>query len=231
MKAISKPDYNNSSNGEVLPNHSSLLDSPKPQIKQPQQTRGTRNSPANSPSAQLRTNSIGAAQNPRTNRGSALTSRVSASPGSSPSSRGPGRTPQTRRRELALQASAEKRSSSGSPRNVPKTSHKSTYDSTNNTVNKRPRKSDTRPYSGARGAKRTSLVNANNLPNIVTSTYGEDRNSSVTANDENEKFGKLWKVKTIEQGMVRIPTHFLEGLIRKEAIETFFDIQEKPVAR
>ena len=48
---------------------------------------------------------------------------------------------------------------------------------------------------------------------------------------EKEKFRQLWDVKTIEQGMIRIPTHLLEDLIHKESIEKFFRLEEKPVAR
>jgi hypothetical protein len=48
---------------------------------------------------------------------------------------------------------------------------------------------------------------------------------------EETKFDGLWDVKTIENGLIRIPTQLLEELISEESIEKFYDIEDTPVAR
>ena len=48
---------------------------------------------------------------------------------------------------------------------------------------------------------------------------------------EETKFDGLWDVKTIENGLVRIPTQCLEELISEESIEKFYEVEDKPVAR
>jgi len=41
----------------------------------------------------------------------------------------------------------------------------------------------------------------------------------------------LWESKTIEHGLVRIPAHRLEELIRAERIDKFYEVEETPFAR
>ena len=45
------------------------------------------------------------------------------------------------------------------------------------------------------------------------------------------KFRRLWETREVEQGMVKLPTEILEGLINKEDISNIFELEEKPVAR
>jgi len=55
--------------------------------------------------------------------------------------------------------------------------------------------------------------------------------SRISTSRERTKFDDLWQYKTIEHGLIRIPTHRLEDLIRAESIEKIYDVDEKPVAR
>ena len=48
---------------------------------------------------------------------------------------------------------------------------------------------------------------------------------------QSEKLEALWKHRRIEQGMVKIPTNWLDDLIRKESIENFYIVEDTPVAR
>ena len=66
-------------------------------------------------------------------------------------------------------------------------------------------------------------------PQISVDSDGNDR--SLKIRREKTKFDELWDCKTIEHGLIRIPTHRLEDLISKENIDKFYDIDEKPVAR
>lgn len=110
-----------------------------------------------------------------------------------------------------MQANAEKRSPSGSPRNTPR--------ATNNGVPRRSRKSVT-SSEGASARKRS----VTQPPQVVEPKV-------VIVDEVQEKFKQLWKVKTIEQGMVRVPSNMLEDLINKDSIGSIFDLEEKPVAR
>ena len=54
-----------------------------------------------------------------------------------------------------------------------------------------------------------------------------------TQEDEEEraKFDRLWDVKSVDQGRVRISPRMLDQLIRKENIDKFYIVEDKPVAR
>ena len=54
---------------------------------------------------------------------------------------------------------------------------------------------------------------------------------STDEDEERAKFDRLWDVKTIEDGRVRILPQMLDDLIRKESIEKFYIVDDKPVAR
>ena len=54
---------------------------------------------------------------------------------------------------------------------------------------------------------------------------------STDEDEERAKFDRLWDVKTIEDGRVRILPQMLDDLIRKENIEKFYIVDDKPVAR
>ena len=78
----------------------------------------------------------------------------------------------------------------------------------------------------ARGRLKKSTLKAH-IPPPPPPPPPPDRFSTADQGPEldetQKKLMELWKVKTIEQGMVRVPTHFLEDLIHKESIEKFFD--------
>ena len=54
---------------------------------------------------------------------------------------------------------------------------------------------------------------------------------STGEDEERAKFDQLWDVKTVEQGRVRISPKMLDDLIRKESIDKFYIVEDKPVAR
>lgn len=169
-----------------------------------------------------------------TRTGSSISKRLPASPGGgSPASTGAGRTPQTRRKELVL-SSNERNSPGGSPRNVARNSPSTT---TKRAI--KPSSQDDHGSSG-QGRKRANRPSLSGAPPFSGGNGGGSSESvetvamSVTAaveDEEQRKFKELWGMKTIEQGMIRVPTGKLQDLIHKDSLETFFDLEEKPVAR
>ena len=151
---------------------------------------------------------------------------VPASPGSG--SPGAGRTPQTRRKELALSTS-ERNSPGGSPRNVARNSPSAT---TKRARKPAPSEDHSTSNSGRKRANRPSLSGAPPFTTVGDAVETAQAVPATTVDDEEQrKFKELWKVKTIEQGMIRVPTGLLQDLIHKDSLETFFDLEEKPVAR
>lgn len=128
-----------------------------------------------------------------------------------------GRTPQTRRKELALQP--QQNSPIGSPK-------------TNNNVKKNSTTSRKNSLNGSCGRPTISSTNRRqrNARNSATSSSAVKETAAVKLREET-KFDGLWDVKTIENGLVRIPTQCLEELITKESIEKFYEVEDKPVAR
>ena len=74
-----------------------------------------------------------------------------------------------------------------------------------------------------------SIQNLRVSPQISVDSDGNDR--SLKIRREKTKFDELWDCKTIEHGLIRIPTQRLEDLISKERIEKVYEVDEKPVAR
>jgi hypothetical protein len=68
-------------------------------------------------------------------------------------------------------------------------------------------------------------------PQISLDSEGNDRSASKVLRREKTKFDELWDCKTIEHGLIRVPTHRLQDLISKENIDKFYEVDEKPVAR
>ena len=54
---------------------------------------------------------------------------------------------------------------------------------------------------------------------------------STAEDEERAKFDRLWDVKSVEQGRIRIPPKMLDDLIRKESIDKFYMVEDRPVAR
>ena len=161
---------------------------------------------------------------------------------------GPGRTPQTRRKELSLQqqpASFDTRSPVSSPRtaNSPRVSTSTSQQSKKSRrsqeedqlpVRKTSTSSLTKESNSRSGSRKSPLrSNVQNLrlsPQISLDSEGNDRSSKYFRH-EKTKFDELWDCKTIEHGLIRIPTQRLEDLISKERIEKVYEVDEKPVAR
>ena len=123
-----------------------------------------------------------------------------------------GRTPQARRKELAL---PQQNSPVGSPKNN-NNQKKNSTSSRRNSLN-----------GGSCGRPTISSNNRRHRPRTSVSTVKE---APVKLREET-KFDGLWDVKTIENGLIRIPTQCLEELITKESIEKFYEVEDKPVAR
>ena len=124
-----------------------------------------------------------------------------------------GRTPQTRRKELALQNSPV-----GSPKN--------------SSSKKGP---EPRPPPPQGQARKNSLKNSQN--SLGNRRQPRNRGLSATTPHspvklrEETKFDGLWDVKTIRNGCVRISPQLLDDLITKDSIEKFYEVEDNPVAR
>ena len=123
-----------------------------------------------------------------------------------------GRTPQTRRKELALQNSPV-----GSPKN--------------SSSKKGPEGPRPPPPQG----RKNSLKNSQN--SLGNRRQPRNRGLSATTPHspvklrEETKFDGLWDVKTIRNGCVRISPQLLDDLITKDSIEKFYEVEDNPVAR
>lgn len=176
-----------------------------------------------------------------------------------PPSGGPGRTPQTRRKELTLQQPGSDNrytSPSGSPRtsNAPRVNSGgvpalAAPPTTQTTKRSRRQAEAAEPITPPVRKTSTSSLNNNNNRGSTgkssrkSSSHPHSRSSPPASLDpdavdrsaklvhrERTKFDGLWDSKSIEHGLVRIPTHRLEELIRAESIDKFYDVEEKPVA-
>ena len=80
--------------------------------------------------------------------------------------------------------------------------------------------------ASAKGCGNVSATSANE---------GSNRNNTPIIEppglSQSEKLDLLWKNRTIEQGMVKLPINTLDDLIRKESIEKFYIVEDAPVAR
>ena len=153
-------------------------------------------------------------------------SKKSSSHGTSSPIGSAGRTPQTRRKELALQNSPQ-----GSPKvnNVKKNSSSTTNTRKNSSAGLKNNNNNKRSRAGVgttRALNSTSAVETKtNHEKVVPPSL-----PSLKLREET-KFDGLWDVKTIDNGLVRIPTQCLEELISRESIEKFYEVEENPVAK
>ena len=175
--------------------------------------------------------------------------RSKKGPTSSPMSTGTaGRTPQTRRKELALPQN-QPNSPMGSPKNQNQINNSSTVKKTStvsNSANSRKNSLNGNGSSGHttsrtttsktnrrthrdRGLSTTSTSNSNS--NHTQNNSNSEKNSNRQMQREETKFDGLWDVKSVKDGLVRLPTKCLEELITKESIEKYYEVEDTPVAR
>ena len=215
-------------------------------------TRNNGSSPTNlSPSRPIR-NSCSTSAAGRSTHGSNVigggskkgTSNTSSS---SPIGQGrPGLTPKTQRKELA-----PVQNSNLTPQGSPKINNNTTT-GTGSTTTKQQKTSSSTSTSVV--SRKNSSKN-NNINKRSSSTGGGGSGGpsarpslshtsagqpSSTQNNittptiklrEETKFDGLWEVKTIDNGLIRLPTQCLDNLISKEGIEKYYEVEPKPVAR
>ena len=171
----------------------------------------------------------------------------------SPASRtGPGRTPQTKRREFSL-STTEKSSPTGSPRarEPPPTAKPSTYTRTKHNRHKpealqannnNPSQDDSSRKSS--NSSQDSGIGRDVKPNAARSERTRPRGGrqppvirtvSPEAVDievsHRKKFEELCDVKNVELGIVKVPRELLNDLIHQGDIESYYDVEAVPVAR
>jgi len=190
----------------------------------------------------------------RTNPASKRNGTQGASPSPGPATRGspaprtastgPGRTPQTKRRELSL-TQAEKNSPTGSPRtrdaakpaaprkqapsrqkpdeaNPAESCRKSSNSSQDSGIGR-----DIRPAGGRQDRTRPAVAKAKNNNPIIRTTSPETVEIEVS---NRKKFEELCDVANVELGIVKVPAELLDDLIHQGAIENYYDVEAVPVA-
>ena len=80
--------------------------------------------------------------------------------------------------------------------------------------------------ASAKGCGNVSASSANEGPSSNNTTIIDPPGLS-----QSEKLDLLWKNRTIQEGMVKLPVNTLDDLIRKESIEKFYIVEDTPVAR
>ena len=174
---------------------------------------------------------------------------------SSPMSTGTaGRTPVTRRKELSVQPQI-------SPMGSPKNHSQNTISNTNNHISEKTvsKKNSTTsssrknslngngngPSSGSQttGSARsgTSGSSANRRHNrgrglsttkeIIKENLMKREEKWVDSGREVTKFDGLWDVKSVKDGLVRLPIKCLDELITQGGIEKYYSVEDTPVAR
>ena len=53
----------------------------------------------------------------------------------------------------------------------------------------------------------------------------------MKSNREETKFDGLWDVKSVKDGLVRLPTKCLDELVTKDSIDKYYEVEDTPVAR
>ena len=206
--------------------------------------RNISSSPTNlSPSRVALRNAAGASAVGNSSSGRSSGGNGSKKGSSSPMATNAGRTPQTRRKELALQ---QQNSPTGSPKNSSSTVKKNSTTSRRNSLNNNGNnhsnygRNSTTVNSNANNRRhRGRGLSASNLASTADSTADSkvdlkghhNKNNHPVKLREETKFDGLWDVKTIENGLVRIPTQCLQDLITRDTIEKFYEVEDKPVAR
>ena len=174
---------------------------------------------------------------------------TAAGPGAVPT--GPGRTPQTRRKEFTL-AAAEKNSPVPSPRNVTKTLSSGNIRKTGTVKSKSDREVNQNANyeessrKSSNSSQDSGIGRETKLSRADRSRSGHSQTKSAkptpiirTISPEfvdvevsnRKKFEELCDLKNIELGIVKVPPDLLEDLIHKENIEKYYEVEEVPVAR
>jgi len=211
--------------------------------------------PENSPVRSTQLTSSGSRSGSTPTRGRGKVTKSQSSPivtkaGEKPVT-GPGRTPQTKRRELTtvtnITAQLDKSSPSGSPRNVNRTSCGSgssrkpgsirSKNEQNRDVNSN-NEETTRKTLSLHDSKSTRTKSSGNISKSLRNSasarhISPERNNVDDLSSEvssRKRFEELCDIKNIEMGMVKVPPEILEDLINKENIEDHYDVDELPVA-
>ena len=199
-------------------------------------TRNNGSSPTNlSPSRPIRNScsTSSAAGGGRSAHGSSIVGGGGSKKGttssisSSPIGGRPGLTPKTQRKELAPVQNSN--TPQGSPKinnnTTKKTSSNTSVSRKNSSKNNNINKRSTGGGGGPSTARPSSL-------NTSAAAGPSTQNTTPTIKlREETKFDGLWEVKTIDNGLIRLPTQCLENLISKEGIEKYYEVEPKPVAR
>lgn len=193
--------------------------------------------------------SQGVSPGPSSRGSPAAQSRTTTAPG-------PGRTPQTKRREFSI-SHGDKSSPGGSPRSRPEpvksanaaavsrkpasSAHQRANRSEDNNPTETCRKSsnssqdsgigrDLRTVTATAGRQDRNRQNRTGRahPPIIRTTSPESVEVEVS---HRKKFEELCDVKNVEQGMVKVPGELLDDLIHKGRIENYYDVDDVPVAR
>jgi len=159
---------------------------------------------------------------------------------SSPMSTGTaGRTPQTRRKELSVpQQQNSPMGSPGSPKNQNSTVNKKTSTSSSSSSRKNSLNGNGNSSSAAGGStntRSTTSSNANRRHNrgrgLSTTLSIPKEEKIVKSTREATKFDGLWDVKSVRDGLVRLPTKVLDELVNKGgSIDKYYHVDEIPVA-
>ena len=157
---------------------------------------------------------------------------------SSPMSTGTaGRTPQTRRKELSVPQ--QQNSPLGSPKNQNSTvTSKKTSLSTNSNSRKNSLNGNGNNSVGSSNTRSSTSSSTNRRLNrgrglSTTSSKESEKNHEkiVKSNREETKFDGLWDVKSVKDGLVRLPTKCLDELVTKDSIDKYYEVEDTPVAR
>ena len=158
---------------------------------------------------------------------------------SSPMSTGTaGRTPQTRRKELTVPQ--QQNSPLGSPKNQNSTvTSKKTSLSTNSNSRKNSLNGNGNNSVGGSNTRSSTSNSTNRRLNrgrglsTTSSTKESEKNHEkiVKSNREETKFDGLWDVKSVKDGLVRLPTKCLDELVTKDSIDKYYEVEDTPVAR
>jgi hypothetical protein len=169
-----------------------------------------------------------------------------------------GRTPVTRRKELSVQPQI---SPMGSPKNlsqntisntnnhIEKTvSKKNSTTSSSNSTTSSSRKNSLNgngPSSGQTTGSARSGTSSNSAANrrhnrgrglsttkeIIKENLVKREEKWVDSGREVTKFDGLWDVKSVKDGLVRLPIKCLDELITQGGIEKYYSVEDTPVAR
>ena len=161
---------------------------------------------------------------------------------SKPNVTGPGRTPQTKRREFSVPQN-EKNISNVSPRSRESEKPQARASNQNRSKNETSKGDPTRKSSCS---SQDSGIGRDIKPNRQEQTKSAQSVSKTKTNpvictvsaetvelevSNRKKFEDLCDVKNVEMGIVKVSPETLQDLIHKGNIETYYDVDPIPVAR